>query len=179
MSEGNHAHPVWDVYNEYRTARLNVLYYTGLLHRFRDRDFWIEVSLAVVAPTSAVAGFAFWNTEWGAVVWKVFGVGAAVIALVKPFLKLTDKIAKLEEIIAGYRALDHDLRCLEIKIHRDGAYTDEHKAALDSALAKKQALVTQSPIFPTDKALRRECEGEVMNQLPAESFYVPEAGGKP
>jgi hypothetical protein len=177
MSQGNNDEAVWDVYNEYRTARLNVLYYTGILHGLRRQDFWMEIALAVAAPTSAVAGLGFWNTDIGGCVWKVFAAVAAVLAVVKPFLKLTEKIAKLEEIVAGYRALDHDLGRLTIKIHQDGRYSNDHRSDFEAALEKKRELVTQNQMLRPDPDLQERCEAEVMRQLPVESFFVPETTG--
>lgn len=49
-------HPVWNVYNEQRTARLNILYLQAKLKRLHRESFWMELVIAVSASTSA-AGF--------------------------------------------------------------------------------------------------------------------------
>jgi len=86
-------HPVWEVYDLYRTARLNVKYYSELLHRTEIKNFLLDLILLCSAPTSAVAGLWFWETEIGHEVWKYFGVIAAFAAVLKPlFVKLHPKV---------------------------------------------------------------------------------------
>lgn len=84
--------PVWDVYDEYRTARLNVKYHAGLLRRQKRISFWLELTLAISAPTSAVAGLWFWQSDIGAILWRIFAVIAAFAAIVKPLLRILTKV---------------------------------------------------------------------------------------
>ncbi len=97
--------PVWTVYDKLRTARLNVKYYSRRLEQIERENFWIELILLVTAPTSAIAGLWFWNTEYGSLAWKYLGVIAAVAAILKPLLALTKKIKDFESVVGGYRTL--------------------------------------------------------------------------
>src|SRR4051812_21828723 len=107
-------HAVWEVYDRLRTARLNVKYYGCILCDLERVNFWMEVILAGAAPTSAIAGFAYWKDPGiGPAVWQCFGVIAAVVAVVKVPLGLPRKIKEYEGVVTGYRAVEFDL--LEIK----------------------------------------------------------------
>src|SRR5690606_5566481 len=104
-------HPVWNVYDEYRTARLNVKYYSCQLAVLQKRNFWVEVVLAA-SSSSAIAGLWLFQTLAGVVVWKMLGSVAAVLAIYQPLAKLTEHIRNLEERITAYRGLELDLERL-------------------------------------------------------------------
>jgi len=53
---GARNHPVWSLYDEIRTARLNVKYYGRRLEFLERRNFAFELILLASAPTSAIAG---------------------------------------------------------------------------------------------------------------------------
>ena len=69
MSERDLNHPVWEVYNLLRTARLNCKYYGGLLHNAERINWWIQLIIAISLPTSAIAGFEIWATGAGSLFW--------------------------------------------------------------------------------------------------------------
>ncbi len=99
---------VWGVYDEFRTARLNVKYLEAEIRRLNRLNFWHEVVIAI-STSSAVAGFSFWQTFFGGYLWTVIGGVAAILSILKPILKLQDQISKKQELLASYRVLDHDL----------------------------------------------------------------------
>lgn len=167
-------HPVWDVYDQLRTSRLNVKYHAGLLRKYRRINFWLELILAISAPTSAVAGLVFWKTEIGAVLWRVFAVIAALVAVAKPLLGVANKIAKLEEILVGYKSFEHDLQCLTIAINQERKYAEVNQQRFSELLEKKRELITRNKVEIRDKRLLRICQQEVRSELPPESFFIPE-----
>ena len=136
---------VWDVYDLRRTARLNVKYYSARLETLRRRAFLIDLALAIAAPTSAVAGLWFWDTTGGQVAWRILAVIAAIFAVAKPLLKLVDAIGTLEEVVTGYRTLDHDLDSISIRIRHKGAYDAELQNEFTKALERKGALLVKEP----------------------------------
>lgn len=167
-------HPVWDVYDLYRTARLNVKYYSGRLSALQRVNFWVEFILAATASTSAIAAFTLWETKYGALAWRTLGALSAVLAIMKPLLKLTEKIRKLEEVITGYRVLEHDLKKLEVSIRQKRAYDKELYDRFVAALDRMDNLIIKYTESSEDKRLRERCQGEVLNELPSERFYIPE-----
>jgi hypothetical protein len=167
-------HPVWDVYDEFRTSRLNVKYHAALLRKYKRVNFWLELILAIAAPTSAVAGLLFWETDLGAILWRFFGAVAAIVAVAKPLLGVSDKIAKLEEILVGYKSLSHDVQFLTIMIKQEQRYDRAMQQRFYELLDKKKELLTSSKIETDNKRLLSLCEQEVLKELPVESFYIPE-----
>jgi hypothetical protein len=165
--------PVWDVYDLYRTARLNVKYYCGRLRVRERQNFVIELVIAATASGSAIAGFTFWASGLGRAVWQGLSVAAAVLAIVKPLLKLPEKIRQLEETISGFRTLEHDLRKIEISIRQERQYTQEHRTRFGAALERMNDLVSKPGELSEDKGLKTACQAEVVKELPTSRFFVP------
>ncbi|MBF0555787.1 MAG: hypothetical protein HQK96_14765, partial [Nitrospirae bacterium] len=68
----NEKHPVWDVYNEYRTARLNVRCNEMYLRRLTRTKKWMNMAIAI-STSSTVGGFWVAETPWFTYFWKGFG----------------------------------------------------------------------------------------------------------
>jgi hypothetical protein len=166
-------HPVWDVYDLYRTAHLNVCYYSVKLNRFIWYNFLIEIILAITASSSAVAALWFWDHIVGEIVWKFLGVISALIAVSKPIIKLTEKIRKYEEVLMGYRSLEHDLYIISVLISQNKKYNEEHRTKFMEALGKSGKLIQQSPEVKIDEKLRVECRVKTESELPSKNFYIP------
>lgn len=173
MAASQPDHPAWDVYNLFRTARLNVKYYSVLATRARQMTVTMDAVLAVAAPGSAVAGIWFWQTPLGEVAWHTLAALAALVAVLKPFLKLPESLQQYEKIVCGYRALEHDLSTLTITIRQDRAYGPAHRAQLEEAQRRKGHLVSEAPTGRVHNRLRKRCRTEVEKELPGETFYLP------
>jgi hypothetical protein len=167
-------HPVWDVYDQLRTARLNETYYGCRLQTFERLNFWSEIVVAVTSSSSAIAGFAFWNSDAGSSLWKFMLALAAVISVVKPLLNLTKKIRLYEELLAGYRLLVHDLKDLRIDISQSREYTKAHQARFKKIIEKQRLLADKSPERTENKSVKMGCQIAVQVEMPTSSFYVPE-----
>ena len=110
-------HPVWVVYDLYKTARLNVKYYAARLNSIERQNFFIELIIAIAAPTSAITGIWLLKTDAGQELWKYVAGVAAFAAELKPVLKLPAKIKLMEQCLAGYRSLEYDVAPLCIDAH--------------------------------------------------------------
>ena len=114
----NDQHPVWVVYDLYKTARLNVKYYAQRLSDIERTNFVIELVIAVAAPTSAVTGIWLLKTEVGQEVWKYIAALAALSAVLKPLLRLPHRIKSMEQSLSGYRALEYDVEQIVNRVGR-------------------------------------------------------------
>ncbi|WP_211217187.1 hypothetical protein, partial [Psychromonas hadalis] len=168
----SNTHPVWDVYDQLRTSRLNEKYYGKRLQKYEQINFFSEIVLAVTS--SAVAGFAFWNNDYGSHVWKGLLILSALIAISKPLLNLTRKIRLYEELLAGYRLLSHDFKDLKIDITQQQDYTVAHQKKFKKIIEKQKTLATKSPERTENIAVKSECMKQVLNEYPTEMFYIPE-----
>jgi hypothetical protein len=166
-------HPVWDVYDEFRTARLNVKYHCARADRVRKTNTWVEGILAVAAPSSAIAGFAVWETYWGAVAWTGLSCIAALLAVIKPAMKLTETLRRHDELVTGWRDLESDFEVLTARIRQAKRYDDAMSERLLELVEKKRKLRAKEFATSTDTALIRKCTDEVGAELPRDAFYIP------
>lgn len=167
-------HPVWTVYDRLRTARLNVKYYSRRLERLERQNFWIELVLMATAPSSSIAGFLFWKTEYGNLAWKCLGVIAAVAAILKPLLGLAKRIKELESVLTGYRTLEFDLMEIKSLVEQKQKYDGALQSELKKALQREKVLVGRTPETRENVNVKLKCELEVLEELPRETFYIPE-----
>lgn len=167
--------PVWVIYDQYKTARLNVKYYGYRMGTITRQNFWLEIFIAAAAaaPASAVAGIPFFLTPTGEMWWKVLAVLAAIAAFFKPFLRLPTKLKSMEKSLSGYRALDCDLEEIVNKIKLEQNYSKAALKMLENAQKKKRSLVGSPPEHSQSSQLKEKCFAEVNKELPSSMFYIP------
>jgi len=146
---------------------------TEKLRKLENKNFFIEIIIAITAPGSALSGLWFLETQTGLALWKVLSVVAAVAAFLKPFLKLSQKIKFYEQTISGYRALEYDLYDIILKVREEDSYSQNCIKLFDSAIKKKKVLATNPPEIVPDKKLVNMLYQEVIEEIPSISFYIP------
>jgi len=166
-------HPLWDVRDVRRTARLRMKYSRARQSTLETRNFWIELVLAATATGSAVSAIAFWSTDLGQVVWKSLSSIAAVLAVAKPLSKLTEKMQRLEAMASGYAGVDHDCMRIEIAARQRGAFDADLQERFDVVLERVAKLQEKDAESHTDTALRDRLQEEVLAELPVDSLYLP------
>jgi len=166
-------HPVWSVYDLYRTSRLNVKYYSAKLHRAEIMSFWMDFILLATAPSSAIAGLWFWDNPIGKECWKYLGGVAAFIAILKPILNFIKKIKIYEELRSGFKTLEHDLHEIKELITIQKKYDENLQKEFQKALKRKGVLAGKEPDSKENKKLKKKLVEEVLKELPTKSFYIP------
>jgi hypothetical protein len=167
-------HPVWVVYDRLRSARLSVKYYECRLEKVEQANFWLDFVLLAAAPSSAIAGLAFWKHDIGQLVWQSMGVVAAVVAVIKPLLAIPKRIKEYENILVGYRILEYDLRELKTNIEQKGKYDSVLQTEFRKAVQREKALIGKSPEAREKAKLKSRCQAEVNRELPAALFFIPQ-----
>jgi hypothetical protein len=168
----NLQHPVWDIYDEYRTACLNVKINKYQLSKFRMWNFVIEFILALTA-SSSFAGFWFWNNETGQIMWKFFLLTTAILAILKPLLNLSGKIQKFSEVLTDFKSLEHDFHKLTILINQQQRYDPEFKEQFFYLLDQKRFINQKNNEGSIRTRKKLQFEAEVTDELPESSFYIP------
>ncbi len=168
-------HPVWSVYDQYRTVRLNVKYYSYILSKYEKLNFALELILMISAPSASIAGLWFWDTQVGEIIWKLMGVLAAFTAVIKPLLGFAKKIKKMEEVIAGYKILGVELEEISEKVKQRKKYDRELQVQFENALRRKGFISLKEGTEEVRHSLRQKCAEEVDEELPAQHFYIPES----
>ncbi len=166
-------HLVWEVYDLRRTARLNVKCYSIALHKLESWSRNLDIAIAIGAPASAAAGFFAANIPYGDAVWKGFSSLTAIVAMIKPFWRLADKIKKIEQVLSIYRETDFDLEVLAIDVRKEQNYSKAHQKRFATILNKYRAAVVNPPKIQHDKALIAALELEILSELPDSAFFIP------
>jgi hypothetical protein len=163
-------HPVWDVYDEYRTARFNVYYYEKKLSVIKRWNFSIELIIALSVPS--IAGLWFWETAAGGFMWKTIAALAALLAIVKPLINLSDKIQQNDEVLTKWRVLHGEFQKLTISISQYRKY-DEKMREQFLRLLETKTTIKEPPEAGNDK-LSMNCFKQVQEELPLDKFFEPE-----
>ena len=164
---------IWDIYDNYRTARLNVKYYCARLVMLERWNTFLEIVVAVAAPGSVISGQWFLKTQTGLQLWELVSAVAAIAGFLKPFLKLSQKIKFYEQTLSGYRALEYDLYEIVLRVRDEEAYSAASKKLFEAAMKKKKTLVTNPPENNQNKKLIDRCFREVLSEIPTETLYLP------
>jgi hypothetical protein len=165
---------IWDIYDNYRTARLNVKYYGSRLDHLEKWNIWLDILVAIAAPSSVISGLFFLKTDAGLVVWQIISAIAAIAGFIKPFLKLGHKIKFYEQTLSGYRSLEYDLYEIILKIRNEDSYSAASNKMFESAMKKMKTLATNPPENTQNKKLIQKLYDEVSQEIPSSSLYVPE-----
>jgi hypothetical protein len=160
----------WDVYDALRTARLNQYYFTELLDRVSKKNKRVEITLAIVAPGSAVAGLALWDTGVGKWIWGAIALVAGVIAAAKPFLGYAGKSEQYQSMATQYRAVGVALDELCSTIHTTGTYGPAEVTAFDAIRKQEKDLNSGAPLEPVDAGRRHRLTDVVNAELPINAF---------
>ncbi|MCW0506940.1 hypothetical protein [Aeromonas piscicola] len=166
-------HPVWEVYDLLRTAKLNEKYFGYRLKKYVCINFFMEFTIAATASTSAVASLTLWNDGLGGYFWKIFLVLSAVISVAKPILGITKRVRLYEEVLSEYRSLSYELLQLKISISTARKYDGYHKGKLQEAMEKHAALISKSPESTESKGVKAKCVDEVLKAYPPNVFFIP------
>lgn len=172
MNLSKKRHPVIDVYDQYRTARLNVKYLECKLSSLKSANFCIELLIAISA-SSTVAGIWVLQNPVGQIFWKIIIGITAILAVAKPLLGWSDKIQKKEELLIGYRSLDYDIQKIIWLINQRQEYNAELQEKFLQAMEKKGLLVKIVEDTRVDEKLRKKCFNQVLQELPAKNFFIP------
>ncbi len=167
-------HPVWSVYDRLRSARLSVKYYAHKLRQVERANFWLDFLLLATAPSSAIAGLWFWDTDGGQLVWKFLAIPAAVAAVAKPLLHLPKRMKEYEAVLSGYRVLEYDLLEIKIAIEQKQRYDAALQSEFRRVQQRERTLIGKTPDAQEDAKVKRACQEQVLKELPAEAFFVPE-----
>jgi hypothetical protein len=165
--------PVVEICNQYRTARLNVRYLEAKLKSWRRANFWLELLIGVSASSVAAKAW-FFQGDLGGYVWKILTGVAVLLIIVKPLMKLSERIRDSEDRLAGYKTLDFFLERILISIREKKAYDRELHSQFSVALDMKQKLIEKDRGPEPNEKLLEHCYKKVLKELPDDSFYVPE-----
>jgi hypothetical protein len=168
------SHPVWEVYDLHRLARLRNKYYCAMLARAKRYNMGLEVFLATTVSGSAVGTLAFWSSPTGKSWWQALAALSAILAVAKPFLRLTDRIQEAEEMVTGYRLIEQRVSRLESSISNERSYSAPLRQRFVAIMDDLDALVLKQPKDKDAASWIKKFSAEVNRELPSNNFFIPE-----
>ncbi|MCK5606128.1 hypothetical protein KAR91_29790 [Candidatus Pacearchaeota archaeon] len=166
--------PMWDIYDLWRTAKLNVKYYCALRRRYNGWLIFFDITIALTIPSGAVAALWLWDTSIGSYLWKILLCLASICAVIKPLINFGKKTQKIDEIISAYKLLYHDTDSIIIKVKQEKKLTDKIISQFNEALLRKRVLIKDSTEFADNKKLIKKYTDEVNQELKDYYFFIPE-----
>lgn len=165
---------VWEVYDLWRTSKLNVKYYSSLQVCYTRLLSTFDLVIAATAPSGTIAALWFWDTQLGSIIWKVLIIIASVVALIKPTLNLTEKIKKTDTVLSGYKMMCHDLDTLIIQIKHSREYDESKINTFNDIYKRKGVLISQDPEINANRRKVKLFTDNVNKELQNYDYYIPE-----
>ena len=162
------------IYNLYRTALLNKLYYAAQLSKYRAANKYLEIIVAVGTSSTSIGAWAVWNTHNGRYWWAALAGVATLVSVVKPFFALPAEIERHTKLYAGFTELYYDLNKVVEKIRREKNVNQEMRTILENSGERLKTLATSDDPKPNEK-LRRACTERVNLQIPVKDLWIPPA----
>jgi len=166
-------HPVWSLHSEFRTAKFNVFCYQDKIREIKNWNLFIEITIAITTPGSAIAGLFFWENPIGQWVWKILIIIAAIISVVKPFLKLPEKIEIAADIIKGYSDYFLNLKKLETQVEYKKRYEPEEHEEFLKILSTKKTTAEKEIDLKINEKIKKKNQLLVIKLFPTDQFFVP------
>lgn len=166
------AHPIVDVYNQFRTTRLNIIYLETVVTRLKCCNTLMDCAIALAA-SSDVAGIWFLQGATSQIVWKwLIGI-TAILSVIKPLLRLTTRVQKGEKELLGYKLIFFDIQKLIIKVNQGQRYTAALKTDFLKILDRRANLIHIEEAHFTFKRLLRKCYEQVNLEIPCKTLLIP------
>ena len=158
-----------DLYGLYRTALLSVKYYSFALTCWRIANKTIEILLALGTTGTA---WAIWKTEAGGYVWMIVAAASAVLCLLKPIVRPSEKIEKFSSLRTSFSDLYYDIEAVVEDAKKRRNYTSEMDAKVRNARERMKQLATKEVPSPFKKLVCR-FQREVNKQIVPKSLWWP------
>jgi hypothetical protein len=173
MDSSKKTHPIWDLYDEFRTARLNV---KCLQAEIRDwtRASNISEILIALSSTASIGGFWFFQNWVGGYVWKTIGAAAVVCTILKRVFRVQDALRFREGLLVEYKILDHDFHDLVIQVSQKRSYTPYLQQEFAKLRKRKRELERHAKGFDPSRNLIGRCQELVETELPSDKFFIPD-----
>ncbi len=164
------------MYDEYRTARFRKKCYATELKSLKRWNYGIEVTIAIFTPTSAIAGAGlfFFEITICEMIWEICIALAAILVIVKPIIRLSEKISNIKSTLAGYEMTENSLNVLRVSIKNSKEYNENMCSRFLEILNAKNYIVSTSYGLHISQSKSYQYQKEVNKELPKSIFYIPE-----
>ena len=156
------------LYQEYRVAYFNALFYGNRLHKTRLKNRVAEIFIAITTPGFMGSFFLFecWIAP------TVVGGLASFVAVLKSSSSISEDLERHTKLYISYNEIYSELEILVIKVKSEQDFTAETKIRMESQLKKMKNLA------PLDDTKVKACDelkfyNMVDEKIPADSLWMP------
>jgi hypothetical protein len=161
-----------EIYNMYRTATLNKLYYGRMLARYQKLNTLLEIMIAIGATSSGISGFTLWQEPYGKEIWGAITLVSGLLAIAKPIMQLNKKVERYSKLFTGH--LDNSLRLGALVTHIRRKRDLSAKDIAEFEIAEQRFIELSREDDPhTAVRLQKKCEQEVCNAIPESALWFP------
>lgn len=159
------------IYNWYRTARLNVLYYEESLKRWGRA---VRTHDALIALSGTSSPIAFWqrsNEPLLHQIWFYLTLFAAGSAVLKPVLRWENKLTLFAELHTHYCDLYMDLKCLIEDVAFAQDLNTKSNSVFEQCRNRFKEISKKEP--PENKRRIRRLEEQVKKEININDYWFP------
>jgi hypothetical protein len=160
------------IYDAYRTACLNEMYYKKELAFFEQWNLMIGIAIALFATASPIAGWSMWKSGTLSLVWAILAGLGAVLSVISPLLKLSERIKNLSELRTGYSLLYFDLGEIVGNVSQNHTVQPADTELFLAAKKRMRELTVKESVLPSSVQVRF-LQKKVNTLLPPEKFWMP------
>ena len=159
------------IYRAYWSAVYNRKYYGCRLQTCKRANFWIEVIIAIAVSTE-VGGWSLWSDATLHRLWVGIGMAAAIVAIVKPLLRLSDQIERYSKLFTSHALIAADFELVVQEITAKQTLTSTQVERFGRLGGEVMKLAPDDDPRPSVR-LARKCQQETLHELPPKSFWMP------
>ena len=162
----------YKIYNGLKDLRLNKIYYGERLTTFKNYNLVLEVLIALGASGSGIAGIAVLKTDSGKIAWGVLSAISIVLAICKPFLKLSDRVSAYSKLYGEYATGDARAKAIVDDMQVDHSVMPARMKEFDAIRKRVGELAGLGDTAPDRMAVKR-IQGEVNRQIDINKLWLP------
>jgi len=160
------------VYDLYRTALLNQLYYSDRLASFQTRNKYVEI-IQAVGTSSAIGAWGIFRTGAGQYAWLVIAGIATIISIIKPFLQWPKEIERYGQLSLGHATLYLDLKHIVQRIAVDQDIKGSTIQEIENAVNRYKELALKDDPKPIIRKIK-QFEDRVNQQIRIKDLWKPQ-----
>lgn len=160
------------LYDQYRTAQYNVLYYGKKLNLTKKKSRFIDGAIALTAPGTMGFWIVLGEVEWGIGAAQILGTIAAIAAIAKTIYNISDNIQRYTRLHTTYNEITAELEQLVEKVKRDRDFTQDTRIRFDIQV-KRMGTLAALDDPEMNPAEEERCYATVNDQIPPSQFWLP------
>ena len=157
------------IYNLYRNALMNQLYYARRLDELQRRNLVSEVLLSI--GTGSFGTLAVFRGDVGRHVFLYLAALSAFLSILRPILQWPKKIEQYSQLFVGYSDLYFDIQRIVQEVTAYEYLADEQVKVFNQARERFRKLSLRDEPVPSKRKLAA-CKAEVLIRIPAKTLWM-------